>query len=147
MDQFFRGFIKNFFLVISYCAFSYGSFYSQTLSINEFSNGPSGTKEYIEFIEAGGYEDFNLWHAEGWDYINTNNINSPLYWHFTKGEWHFYNFNGLEPVTLNEPVMHINYYEAFAYAQWQKMRLPTEFARNKTKQHWFYCVCHPDRPQ
>ena len=50
MDQFFRGFIKNFFLVISYCAFSYGSFYSQTLSINEFSNGPSGTKEYIEFI-------------------------------------------------------------------------------------------------
>ena len=50
MDQFFRGFIKNFFLVISYFAFSYGSYYSQTLSINEFSNGPSGTKEYIEFI-------------------------------------------------------------------------------------------------
>ena len=50
VDQLFRDFIKDFFLVISYCAFSYGSFYSQTLSINEFSNGPSGTKEYIEFI-------------------------------------------------------------------------------------------------
>lgn len=93
----------------------------------EISNKLVTNQEYIEFIEAGGYKDFNLWHAEGWDYVNTNNINSPLYWHLTKGEWHYYNFNGLETVNPNEPVMHINYFEAFAYAQWKKMRLPTEF--------------------
>lgn len=93
----------------------------------EISNKLVTNQEYIEFIEAGGYEDFNLWHAEGWDYINTNQIKSPLYWYFTKGKWHYYNFNGLEQIKPNEPVMHINYYEAFAYAQWKKMRLPTEF--------------------
>lgn len=93
----------------------------------EISNKLVTNKEYIEFIEAGGYKDFNLWHAEGWDCISNNHIDSPLYWHFTKGKWHYYNFNGLELINLNEPVMHISYYEAFAYTQWKKMRLPTEF--------------------
>ncbi len=93
----------------------------------EISNKLVTNQEYIEFIESGGYRDYNLWHAEGWDYINTNNINSPLYWHFTKEKWHYYNFNGLELINPSEPVMHISYYEAFAYAQWKKMRLPTEF--------------------
>lgn len=104
----------------------------------EISNRLVTNQEYMAFIEAGGYEDFNLWHAEGWDYINTNHINSPLYWHFTKEKWHYYNFDGLEQINPNEPVMHINYYEAFAYAQWKKMRLPTEFEWEVAshKLHW-----------
>lgn len=93
----------------------------------EISNKLVTNEEYIEFIKAGGYKDFNLWHAPGWDYINTHNVQAPLYWHFTKGKWHYYNFNGLEAINLNAPVMHISYYEAFAYAQWKEMRLPTEF--------------------
>ena len=91
------------------------------------SNKLVTNSEYIEFIEAGGYENFNLWHAEGWDFIQKNNIKSPLYWHFTKENWKYYNFNGLENVDPDLPVMHISYYEAYAFAEWKGMRLPTEF--------------------
>jgi ergothioneine biosynthesis protein EgtB len=83
--------------------------------------------EYVEFIEAGGYKDFNLWHAEGWDFINKNELSAPLYWHNVNGEWHYYDFKGLSKVDPGLPVMHVSYYEAFAFAEWKKMRLPTEF--------------------
>ena len=98
--------------------------YIQPFSI---SNKLVTNAEYIEFIEAGGYENFNLWHAEGWDFIQKNNIKAPLYWHQVKGDWKYYNFNGLQSVDTKLPVMHINYYEAYAYAEWKGMRLPTEF--------------------
>ena len=93
----------------------------------EISNKLITNKEYLEFIEAGGYQDFNLWHAEGWDFIQKNNIKAPLYWHFTNGKWKYYNFNGLENINPNLPVAHISYYEAYAFAEWKGMRLPTEF--------------------
>jgi ergothioneine biosynthesis protein EgtB len=83
--------------------------------------------EYIEFIEAGGYEDFNLWHAEGWDFVKKNELKAPLYWHNVNGEWHYYDFDGLSKIDFELPVMHVSYYEAFAFAEWKKMRLPTEF--------------------
>jgi ergothioneine biosynthesis protein EgtB len=83
--------------------------------------------EYIEFIENGGYANFNYWHAEGWDYIQSNNINAPLYWHKTEGKWHYYDQTGLVPVVGDLPVMHISYFEAYAFAEWKGMRLPTEF--------------------
>lgn len=84
-------------------------------------------REYLDFIEDGGYGDFNLWHAEGWDFINNNDINAPLYWHKHDGQWHYYTLDGFRPVKLNEPVNHISHYEAFAFAEWKGMRLPTEF--------------------
>jgi ergothioneine biosynthesis protein EgtB len=84
-------------------------------------------KEYLEFINDGGYSNFNLWHAEGWNYIQENKIKAPLYWYFTEGVWKYYNFNGLEEVNLDLPVTHISYYEAYAFAEWKGMRLPTEF--------------------
>jgi ergothioneine biosynthesis protein EgtB len=83
--------------------------------------------EFIEFMENGGYKDFNLWHAEGWDFITTNNINAPLYWYKINNEWFYYNYNGLEKVNPNLPVMHCSYFEAYAFAEWKNMRLPTEF--------------------
>ncbi|WP_066221738.1 ergothioneine biosynthesis protein EgtB [Formosa haliotis] len=83
--------------------------------------------DYIAFIEAGGYQDFNLWHAEGWDFIQEEHISAPLYWHKVDGVWHTYTLDGFKPVEENEPVMHISFYEAFAYAEWKGMRLPTEF--------------------
>lgn len=84
-------------------------------------------KEFIEFIEAGGYDDFNLWHAEGWDWVKNNNIIAPQYWHKVKGKWHYYDYNGLNLVNPNLPVVHISYFEAYAFAEWKGMRLPTEF--------------------
>jgi ergothioneine biosynthesis protein EgtB len=83
--------------------------------------------EYLAFMQAGAYLDFNLWHAEGWDWVNTNNINAPLYWYPVDNEWHRYSLSGLEKLDPDQPVSHINYYEASAFAQWKGMRLPTEF--------------------
>lgn len=83
--------------------------------------------EYMEFINADGYHDFRHWHAEGWDWVRNNNIQSPMYWHLIDNEWHAYTFRGLERLRLNEPVCHISYYEAYAYASWKGLRLPTEF--------------------
>jgi len=83
--------------------------------------------EFIEFISAGGYENFNFWHAEGWDWVKNNHITSPMYWHLINGQWLNYTLAGLLPVDLDAPVSHISYYEAYAYASWKGMRLPTEF--------------------
>ncbi len=83
--------------------------------------------EYIEFMNSGAYNDFNLWHAEGWDFIQKNNIKSPMYWHQLKDKWHHFTNQGLVEVNPNQPVMHISFYEAWAFAEWKDMRLPTEF--------------------
>ncbi len=83
--------------------------------------------EFLEFIEAGGYQDFHYWHSDGWAWINTNNIKAPLYWHQIKGKWHYYTLAGLKSLNLREAVCHISYFEAAAYANWKGERLPTEF--------------------
>lgn len=101
--------------------------HKQFLCDYQISNKLVTNQEYIEFIEDGGYDDVLLWHAEGWDWINTNNINSPFYWHEIEGEWYQYTMSGLKPLVKEAPISHISYYEAFAFAQWKEMRLPTEF--------------------
>ena len=93
----------------------------------KISNKLITNAEYLEFIEAGGYKDFNLWHAEGWDWVKQNQIEAPMYWHSIDGEWHQYTMQGLQKLTAEAPVSHISYYEAFAFAQWKDCRLPTEF--------------------
>ena len=97
--------------------------------LNEFeiSNQLVSNKEFIEFIEDGGYQNFNLWHAEGWDFIQNENIKAPLYWHKTNQKWHHYTFEGFKEVNPKQPVMNISFYEAWAFAEWKGMRLPTEF--------------------
>lgn len=84
-------------------------------------------EEYLDFVNAGGYQDFNLWHAEGWDWVKANVVKAPLYWYEIDGEWHRYSLSGLRPLNLSQPVSHISYYEAAAFAQWKGLRLPTEF--------------------
>lgn len=93
----------------------------------EISNKLTTNNDYKEFIDDGGYENFNLWHDEGWHYIQNNQIKQPLYWHFIDGEWYHYHFNGLEKLNPKFPVSHISMYEAYAFAAWKGMRLPTEF--------------------
>jgi len=83
--------------------------------------------EYLEFIEDGGYKDFRFWHAEGWDWINQNEIKSPLYWHNIDGEWFQFTLGGLRKMNLKNPVCHVSFYEAAAFAEWKHRRLPTEF--------------------
>jgi ergothioneine biosynthesis protein EgtB len=83
-------------------------------------------EEYLQFMHAGGYNDFRYWHSEGWEWVKAKGAKAPLYWHNIDGRWHYYTLRGLEPVVLSQPVTHINYYEAVAFAQWKGMRLPTE---------------------
>lgn len=82
--------------------------------------------EYLAFIEDGGYRTFSYWHAAGWDWVNSTRITTPLYWHRIDGKWMVYTFDGLIPLDLNAPVCHVSYYEAWAYAAWKGVRLPTE---------------------
>ena len=84
-------------------------------------------RDYLKFINEGGYRNFAHWHAEGWDWVKTNAIAAPMYWHLIDGEWFNYTFEGLKPLDLNASVSHISYYEAYAFADWSKLRLPTEF--------------------
>lgn len=83
--------------------------------------------EYLEFIEAGGYKRPDYWHSDGWSWLKEHQVSKPLYWVLSKGSWDRYALSGLERVKPEDPVTHISFYEAAAFAQWQKMRLPTEF--------------------
>ncbi|MEP2280609.1 ergothioneine biosynthesis protein EgtB [Maribacter sp.] len=93
----------------------------------QISNKLVTNAEYIEFIKSDGYKRFDLWHAAGWDWVQQNQVNAPLYWHEIDGIWHYYSLNGLTEVDLEAPVTHISYFEAFAFAQYKGVRLPTEF--------------------
>jgi len=93
----------------------------------QISNKLVSNQDFIEFIDAGNYQRFDLWHAEAWDWVDHNTINAPLYWHYIDGEWYHYSLAGLQKINPEAPLTHISYYEAFAYAQWKGLRLPTEF--------------------
>lgn len=93
----------------------------------EISNQLITNSEYIEFIESGAYKNFNLWHAEGWNFIQNNSVKAPLYWHKIDNVWCRYTLNGLQRINKNQAVMHVSFYEAAAFAEWKNMRLPTEF--------------------
>ncbi|KPH13217.1 ergothioneine biosynthesis protein EgtB [Chryseobacterium sp. ERMR1:04] len=96
--------------------------------LNDFkiANQLVTNREYVQFIEAGGYTDFKHWHAEGWDWVKQNSAKSPLYWHMVDDQWMYYTLNGLMELDLDEAVCHINFFEASAFASWKGMRLPTE---------------------
>ncbi len=84
-------------------------------------------REYLDFINDGGYANHTYWHAEGLDWVKKNNCSAPMYWYLINDEWHNYTLNGLQKVDLYTPLCHINFYEASAFAAWKAMRLPTEF--------------------
>lgn len=84
-------------------------------------------EEYLEFIADGGYENFRYWHAEGWEWVKTAQVKAPRYWYLIDGKYYRYSLSGLQPLNNSDPVSHISFYEAWAYAQWKGCRLPTEF--------------------
>ena len=97
--------------------------------LNDFkiSNQLVSNKDYLEFIEDGGYEQVLLWHSEGWDWVKSLHTKAPQYWQKQDNSWFYYGLDGVQPLNLEAPVTHISYYEAFAFAQWKACRLPTEF--------------------
>jgi ergothioneine biosynthesis protein EgtB len=104
--------------------------------VNRFSiaSHPVTNGKYLEFIRDGGYSRPELWLSDGWDLINSQHWTMPLYWDCvgagslacTADEVRVYTVHGLQPLELSEPVCHISYYEAEAFARWSGARLPTE---------------------
>ncbi|MEQ6167764.1 ergothioneine biosynthesis protein EgtB [Ekhidna sp. MALMAid0563] len=93
----------------------------------QIASGLVTNGEYMEFMKAGGYRDHMLWLSEAWDWINENEIKAPRYWHQEDGgEWWHYTLDGYERVGEDDPLCHISYYEADAFARWKGCRLPTE---------------------
>jgi ergothioneine biosynthesis protein EgtB len=82
--------------------------------------------EYLAFIEDGGYSDFRHWLSNGWDTVQREAWEAPLYWQCLDGQWHEMTLMGLRPLDVHAPVTHVSYYEAAAYASWAGKRLPTE---------------------
>lgn len=82
--------------------------------------------EWISFMEDGGYSNPMLWLSDGWDAVQAQGWQLPLYW--VKQDGHYFNMTlyGLQPVEMATPVTHISYFEADAYARWMDKRLPTE---------------------
>jgi ergothioneine biosynthesis protein EgtB len=100
-----------------------------TVFLNDFSicKNTVTNGEFLEFVNDGGYRNFRLWHSEGWDWVNQNEIKSPLYWQESDGRWFQYTLAGLRPLKPENAVCHVSFYEASAFAEWRGARLPTEF--------------------
>ena len=81
-------------------------------------------KEWKDFIDNGGYKNFRYWLSDGWDFIKKNKIDKPLYW---LDQNNYFTLSGVKKIDNDAPVSHISYYEANAYANYKKSRLPNEF--------------------
>lgn len=84
-------------------------------------------REYLEFMSDGGYERPELWLSDAWDHLCQNGWSRPLYWEKTGDAWTLFTCRGILPLDPLEPVCHVSFYEADAFARWAGARLPTEF--------------------
>jgi ergothioneine biosynthesis protein EgtB len=127
--------------------------------VNDFSvqNRLVNNGEYFEFVQDGGYENSLLWLADGWAERNSQQWRSPLYWFQQDGEWFEKTLHGPQKLKLDEPVCHISFYEAEAFASWKGMRLLTEqeweiaaslYANDPAHGNFWDDQClHPGKPQ
>lgn len=82
--------------------------------------------EYMEFIDDGGYETPEIWLSEGWATVEGNGWKAPFYWEKTGRKWQEFTLNGMKGIDPSEPVSHLSYFEADAFARWSGARIPTE---------------------
>ncbi len=92
----------------------------------DIADRPVTNRDWIAFMEDGGYSDARLWLMEGHAVAEREGWAHPLYWWQQDGEWWTYTLRGPQPVALEAPVCHVSYYEADAFARWAGARLPTE---------------------
>ena len=84
-------------------------------------------REWLEFIADDGYHRPELWLSDGWQAVQENGWEAPLYWRDDADGWSVFTLGGRRALDPNEPVVHVSHYEADAYARWRDARLPTEF--------------------
>jgi ergothioneine biosynthesis protein EgtB len=102
--------------------------------------------EWLEFMDDGGYRRVELWLSDGWATVQAVGWDAPLYWDTDgSGGWELFTLTGPRPVRADEPVVHVSYYEADAFARWRGERLPTEFEWEAVaREHWRRDVARPD---
>lgn len=96
--------------------------------IREFdvAAAPVTCGDYLRFIEEGGYQRSEFWLSDGWTFARQNDWQAPMYWEWIDGRWHVMTLHGRRPLREAEPVCHVSYYEADAFARFMACRLPTE---------------------
>jgi gamma-glutamyl hercynylcysteine S-oxide synthase len=111
---------------------------AHTVEVDAFAidSTPVSNGAYLEFVEAGGYQQPRWWTEDGWRHRVEAGLTAPLFWrrdgghseggHSGGGRWWRTRFGVVEPVPADEPVCHVSYHEADAYARWRGRRLPTE---------------------
>lgn len=83
-------------------------------------------EEYQAFIDDGGYQQARYWLSAGWAIVQEQGWQAPLYWQRVDHSWHHFTLAGMQPVASSDPVCHVSYYEADAFATWSGKRLATE---------------------
>ena len=101
--------------------------HSVYLNAFALASRPVSNAEYQAFVDGGGYAEPGHWLSEGWDWLQAQRRTAPLYWQRQDaGGWAEFTLHGLQPLVPAQPVVHLSYYEADAYARWAGARLPTE---------------------
>ena len=90
------------------------------------ARAPVTSAEYLRFVEADGYGRRDCWSDAGWDWRAWSGLEAPVYWRRAAGGWEERRFDRWRPLSANEPVCHVSYFEAEAYCRWAGRRLPTE---------------------
>ena len=92
------------------------------------ANRPVTNGEYLAFLDDGGYLRPELWMSEGWATVQASQWSEPFYWERPRdgAGWRLFTLSGMRDVDPNEPVTHLSWFEADAYARWADARLPTE---------------------
>ena len=83
--------------------------------------------EFMRFVQSDGYRRPEFWLSDGWSFVQSTGVRAPHYWTDHADDWKIFSLNGLQPLNPHEPVVHVSFYEADAYARWSGKRLPTEF--------------------
>ncbi|MFA5083290.1 MAG: ergothioneine biosynthesis protein EgtB, partial [Hydrogenophilaceae bacterium] len=87
---------------------------------------PVTNGEFLAFIEDGGYGNPAYWLSDGWATVQRLHWSCPLYWQSIEGQWWQFSLGGMRRLDPAEPVSHVSYYEAEAFAAWAGYRLPSE---------------------
>lgn len=87
---------------------------------------PVSCGEYLEFIADGGYRRPEFWLSDGWAAVQEQGWRAPLYWRSEAGKWRVFTLSGEQWLQPAEPLCHVNFYEADAFAKWTGRRLPSE---------------------